>query len=65
MFQEKSISKTYLAIVAGRLEGSGIIDCPLMQTALSSYRALEHAPSLRNGYLTLLELNPRRGALIN
>jgi RluA family pseudouridine synthase len=62
MFQERSISKTYCAIVAGRLEGSGIIDEPVDgRPALSRYRAISHTPSLRNGYLTLLELHPETG----
>jgi RluA family pseudouridine synthase len=62
MFQERSVSKTYRAIVAGRLEGSGMIDKAVDgRPALSRYRAISHAPSLRNGYLTLLELNPETG----
>ncbi len=62
LFARKEIRKTYNAIVVGKLEGQNKIKNPINgQEALTLFRALKSVPSLRNGHLTLVELNPITG----
>jgi hypothetical protein len=61
-FEEREISKTYRAIVCGRVDGEGSIDMPLSgKESLSLYKALRVCPSLKHGEVTLVELSPRTG----
>jgi 23S rRNA pseudouridine1911/1915/1917 synthase len=61
-FEEREISKTYRAIVCGRVDGEGTIDMPLSgKESLSLYKALRVCPSRKHGEVTLVELSPRTG----
>ena len=61
-FAEKTIKKRYRAIIAGRLTGNGTIDTPVDgREALTEYRSLKTIPSLKNGFLTLVDLIPHTG----
>jgi RluA family pseudouridine synthase len=62
LFEERRIAKRYRALLIGRLEGSGEIDTPIDgRNASTHYAALRHGPSLRSGWLTLVECEPRTG----
>jgi len=62
LFETKKISKTYHAIVNGKLEGLGEIKTPLEgKQALTKFKSLKTISSLKAGYLTLLELQPATG----
>lgn len=59
---EKGVKKTYLAIVAGRLEGSGVIDAPVSgKQALTRWRSLSCVRSGASGYVSTLRLEPQTG----
>ncbi len=61
-FEERSVEKRYRAVVIGRLDGEGLIDAPVDgREAVTMYRAVRHASSLRSGSLTLLDLWPQTG----
>jgi 23S rRNA pseudouridine1911/1915/1917 synthase len=74
-FQEKRITKTYHALLSGRLAsntGAASISSYISSTSTSrlcmkkryaetEYRALEECRSLKSGYITLVELNPLTG----
>ena len=62
LFENRQISKTYLAIVEGELKGSGEIDTDVDdKKARSKYVVLESFPSVKNGHLSLVELKPKTG----
>ncbi|MDY6932888.1 MAG: RluA family pseudouridine synthase [Spirochaetota bacterium] len=61
-FQGREVRKRYRAIVIGRLEGSGSIQYPLDgRNAETIFTAVEHVPSLKNGWVTLIDLWSRTG----
>jgi len=61
-FQQRRINKRYRAVVSGRLKGSGIIRKPLDgRDAETFYSSISHYPSIKNGYLTLVDLRPLTG----
>lgn len=62
-FAQRSIQKTYLAIVMGRpAQAKGRLDSPVDgKAAETNYRLLWSVPSLRSGQLSLLELQPKTG----
>ncbi len=60
--QERRVQKRYEAVVLGRLEGSGRIDLPIDgRPAASRYAVLQHCPSRRFGWLSLVSLWPETG----
>ncbi len=61
-FQNREIYKRYRALVIGRLEGYGCVKKPLDgRDAETIFQAVEHVPSLRNRWLTLVDLWPKTG----
>lgn len=61
-FQEKTIKKTYLAIVNGKLEDSGIIDEELDgKKSITLYESLKIIPSIKSNYVSLIKLKPETG----
>lgn len=61
-FEERRVHKTYRAVVAGRLEGEGVVDTPLDgRPAVSRYRVVGHTRSLKVGWITEVELHPETG----
>lgn len=61
-FEEKTITKTYLAIVNGKLEGNGKLENQLDgKSAITFFQSLNTIPSLKAGFLSLLKLNPQTG----
>lgn len=62
LFENRQISKTYWAIVEGELKGSGEINTAVDgKKASSEYNVLESFPSVKNGFLSLVELKPKTG----
>lgn len=62
MFEDRQIRKTYEAIVKGLCTGQGQVNSPVDgQAATSYYQAIDHTPSLRSGYLSLVRLQPHTG----
>ena len=60
--ERRELNKHYRAIVRGRLEGSGRIVSPIDEReAITEWRAQEHTPSLKRGWLTTLDLHPLTG----
>jgi len=63
-FQERRVHKTYRAVVAGRLEGEHVVDLPLDgRDARSRFVALEHVPSLKIGWSTVVDAHPITGRM--
>ncbi|MCO6489851.1 MAG: RluA family pseudouridine synthase [Phaeodactylibacter sp.] len=61
-FEEKAVQKTYQAIVAGKAPETAIIREPIDgQEAVTEFRLLRRARSLKTEWLSLLELYPRTG----
>jgi len=61
-FAGGTIQKTYQAIVCGFPKEHGFIDEPIQGKAAStSYRVLQRERSLKNDFLSLLELSPKTG----
>jgi len=61
-FGAHAVRKTYTAVVAGRLQGAGTCDRPVdNKAALTRFCVLEHAPSKRYQWVTLVELQPETG----
>jgi RluA family pseudouridine synthase len=61
-FQERRVSKEYVAIAIGRLEGDGQIDEPLDgRPAVTQWRAEEHTRHCRFEWLTRVSLRPITG----
>lgn len=62
MFEEKQIKKTYHAVVIGKTAQQGEISLPLEgKNAFTGFNTIEQVPSLRNKFLSLLEVAPRTG----
>lgn len=61
-FERKEIQKKYVAVVMGKVEGTGTIDLPIdRKKSKSEYNSLKVVPSLKSKSLTLLELKPKTG----
>lgn len=62
LFEQRKIIKTYQAIVQGKLEGHGILNSPIEEKeAVTYYRSLAVYPSVKNEWISLLELSPETG----
>jgi len=61
-FQQRDVHKTYRALVAGRLEGTHVVDEALDgRPARSELHALEHVRSLKIGWSTVVRAHPISG----
>lgn len=61
-FHDGEVQKTYLALVAGKLEGEGVVDAPLSgKAARSRWVALQHTASAASGFVTTVRLHPETG----
>ena len=62
MFEDKSIMKTYFAVVIGKIYANGKITSKIDgKKAESDYELIESVPSKRFGKLNLLRLHPQTG----
>lgn len=58
----KAVEKTYIAVVAGKLEGEGVVDAPVQgKRALSRWVSLSVVRSAASGYVSTLRLHPQTG----
>jgi RluA family pseudouridine synthase len=61
-FEKKTMCKTYYAIVSGKLEGNGVFDKAINeQKALTKYSVERTVNSLKNGFVSLVKLEPQTG----
>jgi len=61
-FENRKVVKRYRVIVIGRPPETGAVDVHLDgRDALTCYRLVASVPSLKNGYLSLLDVFPRTG----
>lgn len=61
-FAARRVKKRYVAIVKGRLVGSGVVELPLDGAAAETrWRAVQHVRSLAHGWLTLVDVFPKTG----
>ena len=62
-FEEKKIDKYYYAILQGKLNQSSgeWVQSIEHKSALSTYSVIKEVPSLKNKYLSLVELSPKTG----
>lgn len=61
-FEQRTIAKTYHAIVAGKPEAEGTVDNMIAgQAATTRYRVVKSIPSLKTGSLSLVEIQPETG----
>ena len=61
-FEQKTIQKTYHAIVIGKTPEQGLIDQEIEdKKALTKFERVQSAPSLKNEFLSLLRLHPETG----
>ncbi len=61
-FEERTVKKRYRALVSGRLNVHGEINEPVDgREAMTVYRSVRSAPSLKTGFLTLVDLWPVTG----
>ncbi len=61
-FEARTIAKKYHAIVMGKTPGSGEWHTPIEdKPAHTSFRTIQSVPSLKNQYLSLVELTPHTG----
>jgi 23S rRNA pseudouridine1911/1915/1917 synthase len=61
-FENKTIQKKYHAVVIGKTAHAGRIHVPIdIKKSISSYRTIKTAPSLKNEFLSLVELVPETG----
>ncbi len=61
-FEQRSIQKTYHAVVAGKPKSSGKIKSPIEdQEAFTKYKTIESCQSLNHGHVSLVELSPKTG----
>ena len=62
LFEEKKIQKTYQAIVQGTPPSSGTLEQDINeQKAITIFQVIKTIPSLQNGSISLLEIQPRTG----
>ncbi len=60
--QERRVRKRYLALVAGKLQGEGVVDHPIEgRSARSRWVAIEQSRSLHTEWMTALHLWPETG----
>tara|TARA_R110002050_G_scaffold299089_1_gene463794 strand:+ start:27316 stop:28206 length:891 start_codon:yes stop_codon:yes gene_type:complete len=61
-FENKEIDKKYCAIVMGEIPEEGTIDFPIDgHDSVTDYKRVEVVPSLRSGFLCLVDLYPQTG----
>ena len=61
-FEERRVQKRYEAVVIGRLEGGGRVDAPVGgKPSASRWAAVQHVPSRKLGWLSLVSLWPETG----
>jgi len=61
-FELQEVSKTYYALVKGKLEGEGVFDLPIEGlTAFTEFKSLKIQKSLSYDFVTLVELKPKTG----
>ncbi len=61
-FEERRVAKRYEAVVIGRLEGAGRVEAPVGgRPSASRWAAVQHVPSRKLGWLTLVSLWPETG----
>jgi tRNA pseudouridine65 synthase/23S rRNA pseudouridine1911/1915/1917 synthase len=62
-FESKvDIAKTYQAVVVGKIDKSGEVSIPVEgKLSLTTYKRLKIVKSLKNEYLSLVELSPKTG----
>jgi RluA family pseudouridine synthase len=61
-FEGRGIMKRYRAVVIGKIDGSGTIDTPIDgRESVTDYVPVRIVPSLRNTWLTLIDLRPKTG----
>lgn len=62
MFENRTINKRYYAIVTGELKGDLILNEPINElVAITEIKVLKTINSLRNEFVTLVELSPKTG----
>ncbi len=62
LFEQKNIQKRYQAVAIGKLPENGIINFPIEEKdALTKYEHVRIVPSLKNKFLTLVNLFPQTG----
>lgn len=62
LFEKKEVSKAYHAVTIGKMNRRGTIVLPIdTKESVSEYKVLSTVPSLRFGYLNLVQLNPKTG----
>jgi len=61
-FEKKEIEKTYHAVVIGKTNNEGTIQFPIdSKKSTTDYKKLQFVSSLKNKYLSLLEVYPKTG----
>ncbi len=61
-FEARRVHKSYRALCVGRLEGAGVVEAPVGgRAARSRYAAMQHSPSRKLGWLSLIALEPETG----
>jgi len=61
-FQQKKVEKAYVAVVHGKLEGTGRIESKVKgKTAITEYEGLQVVPSRKFGHFSLVMLRPITG----
>ena len=61
-FENKLVEKTYTAVVLGEIIGEGLLNDPIDgKSAITYYKSLKQARSLRSKNLTLIKLSPKTG----
>ncbi len=61
-FENRLISKTYLALVAGKLEGNGLIKTPVYgQEAITEFHVMSVSRSIKTKWITKVVLHPLTG----
>ena len=62
MFENRTIKKLYCAIVTGELKGNLMLNDPINEKeAITEIKVLKTLNSLRNEFVTLIELSPKTG----
>jgi RluA family pseudouridine synthase len=62
MFEARKIKKHYVAILQGKLEGRGLLKTPVDEkSALTSFNAVCVYPSVKNNWISVVELSPVTG----
>lgn len=61
-FENQQISKTYVALVKGKLEGEGVLDSSIdQQKAKTFYKSVRVEQSLSYANISIVELHPKTG----